>query len=526
MAVLSTIVAPGNILTASNTATLTNKTISGTNNTLTVRMASDVSGTLPVANGGTGLTALGTAGQVLTVNAGATALEFAAAAGGSSGVSYPQSIKSADYTLVLGDAGYQIFHPATDTELRTFTIPANSSVAFPIGTTVLFANENGAKLVVVSITTDTLVTTRSVTGSKVVPAGEILTAIKVTDTKWMCFLTGEYTTTQQMIAVAHSGTPYVSAYRWSSSGFGTKFSNPSTLPTGDGHGIAFSPAGTEVAVAHYTSPYVSAYPWSSSGFGAKFSNPGTLPTGNGMQVAFSPAGNAIAVAHYESPFVSVYPWSSSGFGTKFTNPGTLPTSSGIGVTFSPAGNAIAVASQGTPYIFVYPWTYASGFGSKYSNPATIPTGSGYSVAFSPAGTEIAIAHSESPFISTYPWTYASGFGTKFSNPASGLSYEGTAVAFSPAGTEIVIGNTYPYLFGYRWSSSGFGTKFSDPATMPPAAVYGVAFSPAGTEVAAAHGQSPYVSAYPWSSSGFGTKFTNPGTAVGGTYGHDVAFTNN
>ena len=82
MAVLSNIVVPGNILTASNTATLTNKTISGTNNTLTVRMASDVSGTLPVANGGTGLTALGTAGQVLTVNAGATALEFAAAAGG------------------------------------------------------------------------------------------------------------------------------------------------------------------------------------------------------------------------------------------------------------------------------------------------------------------------------------------------------------------------------------------------------------------------------------------------------------
>ncbi len=82
MTTLTDIVAPGNILTASNTATLTNKTISGANNTLTVRMASDVSGTLPIANGGTGLTALGTAGQVLTVNAGATALEFASGGGG------------------------------------------------------------------------------------------------------------------------------------------------------------------------------------------------------------------------------------------------------------------------------------------------------------------------------------------------------------------------------------------------------------------------------------------------------------
>lgn len=37
-------------------ATLTNKTINGANNTLTVRLANDVSGTLPIANGGTGQT--------------------------------------------------------------------------------------------------------------------------------------------------------------------------------------------------------------------------------------------------------------------------------------------------------------------------------------------------------------------------------------------------------------------------------------------------------------------------------------
>lgn len=67
--------------------TLTNKTISGASNTLTVRLANDVTGTLPVANGGTGATTLaahgvlvgngtsavavtsaGTAGQVLTSN--------------------------------------------------------------------------------------------------------------------------------------------------------------------------------------------------------------------------------------------------------------------------------------------------------------------------------------------------------------------------------------------------------------------------------------------------------------------------
>ena len=41
-----------------------------------------------------------------------------------------------------------------------------------------------------------------------------------------------------------------------------------------------------IALAHATTPFVSAYPWSSSGFGAKFANPATLPTGVGRGVAF------------------------------------------------------------------------------------------------------------------------------------------------------------------------------------------------------------------------------------------------
>jgi hypothetical protein len=45
--------------------TLTNKTISGADNTLTVRLGNDVSGTLPVANGGTGATTASTAAAAL-----------------------------------------------------------------------------------------------------------------------------------------------------------------------------------------------------------------------------------------------------------------------------------------------------------------------------------------------------------------------------------------------------------------------------------------------------------------------------
>jgi hypothetical protein len=64
----TTLTLPSTVVTTTGTQTLTNKTIG----------VSQLSGTLPVANGGTGLTTLGSASQVLRVNSGATALEFAA----------------------------------------------------------------------------------------------------------------------------------------------------------------------------------------------------------------------------------------------------------------------------------------------------------------------------------------------------------------------------------------------------------------------------------------------------------------
>jgi hypothetical protein len=57
MAILSSIITPTNVLTATSTNTVTNKTISGANNTITnVSLTTGVTGTLPVANGGTGQT--------------------------------------------------------------------------------------------------------------------------------------------------------------------------------------------------------------------------------------------------------------------------------------------------------------------------------------------------------------------------------------------------------------------------------------------------------------------------------------
>ena len=94
--------------------------------------------------------------------------------------------------------------------------------------------------------------------------------------------------------------------------------------------IASSKIGVEpesIAVSSHSSPYVLVYPWTNAtGFGTKYADPATLPTGQGNRVTVNTAKNAIAVTHNVSPRISVYPWNNStGFGTKFTNPGTVPT---------------------------------------------------------------------------------------------------------------------------------------------------------------------------------------------------------
>jgi hypothetical protein len=69
MANLSNIITPTNVLTASSTNTLSNKVISGTNNTITnVSLTTSVTGTLPVSSGGTGLSSTPANGQIVIGN--------------------------------------------------------------------------------------------------------------------------------------------------------------------------------------------------------------------------------------------------------------------------------------------------------------------------------------------------------------------------------------------------------------------------------------------------------------------------
>jgi hypothetical protein len=97
----------------------------------------------------------------------------------------PVNSQSAAYTAVLADSGKVIFHPSTDANARTFTIPANSSVAYAIGTAITFINMT-SQAVTIAITSDTMyLSSAGTTGSRTLAQYGSATAIKMTSTTWL-----------------------------------------------------------------------------------------------------------------------------------------------------------------------------------------------------------------------------------------------------------------------------------------------------------------------------------------------------
>jgi len=98
----------------------------------------------------------------------------------------PQNAQSGVYTLVIGDIGKHIFHPTSDATPRTWTIPSNASVPFPIGSAITFVNQNGAGVLTIAITTDIMRLAGAGTlGSRTLNPNGVATALKITATEWI-----------------------------------------------------------------------------------------------------------------------------------------------------------------------------------------------------------------------------------------------------------------------------------------------------------------------------------------------------
>ena len=96
----------------------------------------------------------------------------------------PQNAQSGlTYTFFLADANKHIY--ATNAGAKTFTVPANASVAFPIGTEVTICN-GSAGVMSIPITTDgMLLANTALTGTRTLAVNGIATLIKITATNWL-----------------------------------------------------------------------------------------------------------------------------------------------------------------------------------------------------------------------------------------------------------------------------------------------------------------------------------------------------
>lgn len=92
-----------------------------------------------------------------------------------------QNAQAAGYTLVLNDSGKSIYM----TSAGTFTIPANSSVAYPLGTAISFINMNSGSCTI-AITSDTMYSAGTgTTGSRTLAQYGLATILKMTATTWI-----------------------------------------------------------------------------------------------------------------------------------------------------------------------------------------------------------------------------------------------------------------------------------------------------------------------------------------------------
>ena len=128
-------------------------------------------------------------GQILSYNGTEWVNTGTPAAGttstGTTGFGYmglPQnSATTGAYGIVAADAGKHIYSTAS----RVITIPANATIAMPVGATIVFVAGSGAT-VTIAITSDTMyLAGPGTTGSRTLAPFGMATAIKITSTSWM-----------------------------------------------------------------------------------------------------------------------------------------------------------------------------------------------------------------------------------------------------------------------------------------------------------------------------------------------------
>lgn len=281
-------------------------------------------------------------------------------------------------------------------------------------------------------------------------------------------------------------------YPWSAP---IQLANPDVLPAGIGHGVAWSDDGRFLAVAHTTTPFFSAYERSGAAF-TKLATPSILPGTIGNGVAWSPGGEFLAVAGGAAPYVSIYQRKGLNL-IKIPDVSPIPgvsSSNGLSVAWSPNGEFLAVTVSNGSFVYIYQRNVAS---------ASL---SGAAFTVSAANATAGAVYTDA---NSVPWTVLDTISSGLTLYCSGGSFmpaaSGTLTKSTGTGDATI---TYSASTPLSQFGPPFFLKVSDPATLPPDSSLSCAWSPNGDFLAVAHFTTPGFSVYQRAGAVF-TKISNP-----------------
>jgi hypothetical protein len=186
--------------------------------------------------------------------------------------------------------------------------------------------------------------------------------------------------TAVIYGIIDNTTP-LAAYPFTSGiGYGTKYADPATLPTAQTTRVSWDENTSTVITAQGNSaPYINAYPFSVSGWGTRFTITNAFTTAS-QDIAFDQRGQSV---FFSSGAPTRRAWSSSGFGSNLTAPSGGLTVGGPNLSVSPDNSSFVQGSTSTsPYIKAWPIRSSTTMGTAFAAPATASLGQPRSVRFS------------------------------------------------------------------------------------------------------------------------------------------------
>lgn len=94
----------------------------------------------------------------------------------------PQLTKNAAYTVALADGGKHVI--STDNTAYAWTIPPNSSVAFPVGTAITFIHDGSSGTKTLTQGSGVTIIKGTTSGDIALAAGDVVTLLKTATNKW------------------------------------------------------------------------------------------------------------------------------------------------------------------------------------------------------------------------------------------------------------------------------------------------------------------------------------------------------